>query len=452
MLSLHGRLLLAASVVLLAFLGLTGLALDEAFRDSALAAVRDRLQAQVYMLLGVTELAPNNDLLLPDTVPEVRFSTPGSGLYARVTDNDGHLIWKSRSSLGIVLPPLPGIGRPGQARFQQLENTDNSPLFSLVMNISWEVTPDTYRNYSFQVAETRQSFDGQVSSFRRSLWGWLLGAALILLLVQGVILRWSLDPLRKVAQEVIAIESGRQAGLAGQYPKELRSLTNNLNALIRHSQAHLERYRNALGDLAHSLKTPLAVLGGVVENDSFPATFRDTMREQLERMNRTVEYQLQRAAVSGRIALTAPIPVAGVARKVMDALAKVYAHRALQFHRQIDERLMFYGEEGDLYEILGNLTDNACKWARSRVELRAYPVSTSRRTGLVVEVEDDGPGIPSAKRQAILLRGVRAAPSIAGHGIGLAVVRDIVEEVYQGTLEITDGSLGGACIRLCLRF
>jgi two-component system sensor histidine kinase PhoQ len=292
-----------------------------------------------------------------------------------------------------------------------------------------------------------------VSSFRRSLWGWLLGAALVLLVVQGVILRWSLDPLRKVAREVQAIESGQQRELSGNYPQELRALTTNLNVLIRNSQVHLERYRNALADLAHSLKTPLAVLRGIVESNLFPPDLRASLWEQMERMNRTVDYQLQRAAVVGRTALKAPVPVESVAGKVMGALAKVYAQRSLQFHRQIDQRLLFYGEEGDLFEILGNLTDNACKWARSQVVIRAFPLTASaKQTGLFIEVEDDGPGIPDAQKQMILQRGKRADPNISGHGIGLAMVRDIVEEVYRGTLEIAKGSQGGACIRVSLQW
>jgi two-component system sensor histidine kinase PhoQ len=453
MLSLHARLLVAASIVLVAFLGLTGLTLDRAFRDSALTAVKDRLQTQVYMLLGVADLDPGNGLLLPDILPEVKFSTPGSGLYARVTDQEGNVVWRSRSTLGMVLPRLPEKGNFGQARFQEVGNADALPFFALALSISWEVTPDTYRGYTFEVVESQQDYTEQVSSFRRSLWGWLLGVALVLLMVQGVILRWGLDPLRKVAREVRAIESGQQRQLSGNYPEELHSLTTNLNVLIRNSQAHLERYRNALADLAHSLKTPLAVLRGIVESNLLPPDLRASLREQMERMNRTVDYQLQRAAVVGRIALKAPVSVESVAGKVMGALAKVYVQRSLQFHRQIDQQLLFYGEEGDLFEILGNLTDNACKWARSQVAIRAFPLTASaKQTGLVIEVEDDGPGIPEAQKQVILQRGKRADPNIAGHGIGLAVVRDIVEEVYRGTLEIAQGSQGGTCIRVRLQW
>jgi two-component system sensor histidine kinase PhoQ len=327
---------------------------------------------------------------------------------------------------------------------------DDTPLFSLNFTVSWEISAGSYRYYTFQVAETQRGFNEQVAGFRRSLWGWLLVSALVLLLVQGVILSWSLKPLRQVAREVREIEIGRQSELVGAYPRELSTLTENLNALIRHSHAHLERYRHALADLAHSLKTPLAVLRGAVEMPA--AELVNTVQEQIERMNRTVEYQLQRAAVAGRIALTAPIAVSAIARKVVEAMDKVYRHKVLRLRCDVDDAILFYGDEGDLFEILGNLTDNACKWAKRRVVIRAFQRENAGRIELLLEIEDDGPGIPAEQRQRILNRGVRADPSVAGYGIGLAVVRNIVEEVYLGTLSIEEGQWGGALLRLRLRF
>ena len=450
--SLRGRLLIGASVVLAAFLGLTGLSLDRAFRDSALAAVKDRLQAQVYMLLGAVNLDAFNRLTLPQTLPEARFSTPDSGLYADLMDSQGNLVWHSPSMLGLALPFFPAVRNPGDTQFAPLEASDGTPLFVLAFTVSWEIARNQYQLYTFRVAETRRDFDDQVWSFRRGLWGWLLASTAVLLAAQGLILRWSLKPLRRVATEVKEIETGRRDELSGGYPEELQPLTMNLNALLRQGRAHLERYRNALGDLAHSLKTPLAVARGALDSNADPGELRRTLGEQMERMNRTVDYQLQRAAAAGRIALSAPLPVAPVARKILDSLAKVYADRAPQLRAEIAATTVFYGDEGDLLEILGNLADNACKWCRRQVVVRAWPTDHERRTELVVEVEDDGPGIPPDQAPLLLNRGQRADPTVAGHGIGLAVVRDLVEEVYYGRLEIGRGALGGARVRARLRF
>lgn len=450
--SLSGRLLIAASVVLAAFLGLTGLALDRAFQDSALAAVQDRLQAQVYMLLGAVDMDAFDRLTLPQALPEARFSTPDSGLYADVMDAKGNLVWRSPSLLGMALPFFPAVRDPGDTQFAPLDAVDGAPLFLLAFTVSWEVAPNQYRLYTFRVAETQWNFLDQLWSFRRSLWGWLLAATGVLLTVQGLILRWSLNPLRRVAAEVTEIETGQRVELSSDYPDELRPLTINLNALIHQGRTLLERYRNALGDLAHSLKTPLAVLRGALDNSASSEELRQVLGEQLERMNRTVDYQLQRAAASGRIALSVPLPVAPLARRILDSLAKVYAERALDLRCFIEKNTAFHGDEGDLFEILGNLADNACKWAHRQVIVRAWSAEHDGRAELVVEVEDDGPGIPVEQAPLLLNRGQRADPTVAGHGIGLAVVRDLVEEVYYGQLEIGRGMLGGALVRARLRF
>ncbi len=199
-------------------------------------------------------------------------------------------------------------------------------------------------------------------------------------------------------------------------------------------------------------RTALAVLRGALDRPGPPEELRQTLTEQVERMNRTVDYQLQRAAASGRIALSAPLPVAPVAHKILDSLAKVYAERGLRFDCEVTPETVFYGDEGDLLEILGNLADNACKWCRRQVVLRAYPADHDGRAELVVEVEDDGPGIPAEQVPLLLHRGQRADPAVAGHGIGLAVVRDLVEEVYSGRLDLSRGQLGGALVRARLRF
>ena len=452
MTSLRGRLLIAGSVVLAAFLGLTGLTLDRAFQDSAQAAVRERLQAQVYLLLGAVNLDAFNRLTLPQVLPEARFSTPDSGLYADVMDAQGHLLWRSPSLLGRALPFFPAVRDPGDTQFAPLESAQGDALFVLAFTVSWEIAPGQYRLYTFRVAEDQANFREQLWSFRRSLWGWLLAATAVLLTVQGLILHWSLQPLRQVAAEVTEIESGARLAFSSGYPAELQPLTANLNALVRQGRTLLDRYRNALGDLAHSLKTPLAVLRGVLENTASPEELRQALAEQVERMNRTVDYQLQRAAASGPLALSAPLPVAPLARRILDSLAKVYAERALDLRCEIDAATVFYGDEGDLMEMLGNLADNACKWARRRVVVRAWPAEHEGRAELVMEIEDDGPGIPAEQAPLLLNRGQRADPTVAGHGIGLAVVRDLVEEVYYGRLEIGYGTLGGARVRARLRF
>jgi two-component system sensor histidine kinase PhoQ len=175
------------------------------------------------------------------------------------------------------------------------------------------------------------------------------------------------------------------------------------------------------------------------------------VRAQIQRMNESVEYHLQRAAASGRIALRAPVSVAPAARKIADSLAKVYRDKHLDLQVDVAPDARFYGDEGDLLEVLGNLADNACKWAERRVAIRASRDALGGAgERLLLTVDDDGPGVPAALRSTIADRGARADPSTPGHGIGLAVVRDIVEEVYQGELTIGRATLGGASIEVAI--
>jgi two-component system sensor histidine kinase PhoQ len=448
-LSLTWRLLLAATAVLAAFLGLTGAALDQAFQNSVLELSRERLEARIYLLLGAAEVDPEGSLTMPQALPESRLSAPGSGAYAAVRTADGELLWQSESSLGIEIP-YPQAARPGQPAFAEESASDDVAVLTLSYPVAWELRNGEERVLVFQAAESREGIDAQIGAFRRALWGWLVGAAVLLLLAQGAVLLWGLSPLRRVAREIEEIESGERKALVGRYPRELEGLTVNLNALIRSGRARLQRYRDSLADLAHSLKTPLAVLRSTT--DKLPDEARENIRELVERMDQTIEYQLQRAAASGRSALATPVEVGSVAERIKRTLDKVYADKGLGITLDVEEGVVFVGDPGDLTELLGNLLDNACKWAAQTVRLRARNVSgtSGARDQLLVEVEDDGPGIAEAQRAKVLERGVRADSLVPGQGIGLAIVREMVEEVYGGSIEIGDSELGGALVRLTI--
>jgi two-component system, OmpR family, sensor histidine kinase PhoQ len=444
-LSLNARLTLAASLVLVAFLGLTGLALERAFRDAGLAAVQDRLQGQVYTLLAAAELDAAGRLHMPAALPDGRLSSPDSGLYARIVAAGGEPLWHSPSLLGLDIP-FPAPRADGVAAFAAVDAGDGRPLYALSFDVQWETAPGRSRHLGFQVAESSAILGTQLAHFRRSLWGWLGGAALALLLVQGLVMRFGLAPLRRVAVELADIESGRRQRLSASYPRELGHLTEGINAFIGSSRARLERSRHALAELAHSLKTPLAVLRGLLDGGAGEQELRATLAEQTARMHRTIDYQLQRAAASGPTPLAPAIDVAAVLARLQESLAKVYAHKKLHMEVAVEPGLGFRGDEGDLLEILGNLLDNACKWAEGRVRVRALPEGAGASDTIALRIDDDGPGIPVDQRDAVLSRGVRADTSTPGHGIGLAVVRDIVVEAYGGRVSIEASDLGGAAV------
>lgn len=448
MLSLNTRLLLASSMVLAAFLGITGLVLDRAFRASADTALRDRLQGHVHALLAASDLDARGALHLPAELPDPRFSLIGSGLYAEVVDSRGQPVWRSKSLLGLAVPfaKTPVVG---EREFVHIDVERDLPLLSLAFTVSWEANGNSDRRYTYRVAENLVGLNAEVSRFRQSLWGWLAAAAILLLLVQGVILRWSLAPLRRVADDVRAIETGIAQRLRGDYPRELRNLTDNLNGLLTSADSHLQRYRDSLGNLAHSLKTPLAILRGAVDGESNDTALRAIAREQLTGMAQLIEYQLQRAAASGRTRLAAPVAIKPAAERIVAALAKVYADKGVRVALAMDATATFHGDAGDLTEMLGNLLDNAFKWCRQQVRIAAQATQSaeSGQSWLEITVADDGPGIPEDMKARVLLRGARADENTPGHGLGLAMVQDTVA-LYHGTLSLQVSPLGGLEVRL----
>ncbi|MBT5229467.1 MAG: GHKL domain-containing protein [Methylococcales bacterium] len=262
--------------------------------------------------------------------------------------------------------------------------------------------------------------------------------------IQVAILRWGLRPLHQVADDLKSIQMGDKSALEGEYPSELSELTGGLNDLLINERAMQTRYRHSLGDLAHSLKTPLAVLQGEVEQCKESPQLVDALTDQVERMNRIVKYQLQRAVSSSGGALSAALPIEPITAKIVNSLQKVYRDKSIEAVVSLDETAMFHGEEGDLYEIVGNLSDNAFKWCDHKVSVEVVRVEGRRgRDAAEITIEDDGPGVPDAQKMQILKRGVRADEQTPGWGIGLSIVMEIIDG-YGGAVVVKDSALGGA--------
>jgi len=444
--SLRRRVLFSGGVVVALFVILTAIAAERAFRDSLEQLGRDRLLARVYLLMSSVSIDSEGGVSMPVTLPEPRLAVPGSGSYASISSVEGEALWSSDSSVGLEIP-YARTGNPGRARLQEAAPGAGGQLQTLSYPVYWELDGGDENIFIFQVAESRGVLEAEVGAFRWTLWRWLGGGALLLLMLQAGALIWSLRPVRRVAAEVRDIEAGKRDSLGSSYPQELAGLTDGLNALIAGREARLRRYRNTLSDLAHSLKTPLAVLRATQDNNQ-PGTPNE-INAQLDRMQQSIDYYVQRAAVTGRLPLAKPIPVAAEARRVVDSLRKIYHEKSLQFDVEIADDVVFAGDPGDLSELLGNLGDNACKWARTRLRINAEnEPGSGDQPRLRLGVEDDGPGIPEDLRDAVLKRGVRADTQRSGQGIGLAVVRETVEDIYGGSVQVGASELGGARVEL----
>ncbi len=295
-LSLQARQLAAASLALVAFLGFTGYALDRAFVDTAQNALRERLADLANGYLSGSELDRGRAFISPENPPDMRFMIPGSGLYASVRGEG--LRWESASSLGRSLPPVEFLD-PGQRRFEgplriiDARGMENS-VYAYSIGVIWESAGDF--RLTFSVYEDAAQIQDQVNIFRRALWGYLGLAAVLLVLVQVLVLRWSLLPLSNVERELARVRQGKSLRLSGWHPRELESVTESINSLIESERSHLERSRNTLSDLAHSLKTPLAVLRARLDAGASHEELRHEVSAQVQRMNEIVSYQLSRAA------------------------------------------------------------------------------------------------------------------------------------------------------------
>ncbi len=438
--SLSFRLVISAGLVLVIFFAVVGFVLEQAFEHSAEQALKEKLRIQIYALLSVAEMDDSLRLKMPPVLREPRFNNLGSGLHAVIRLSDNSLVWRSPSTMGVDLP-APDHLQQGQFAFVKQQNH-----YILHYAVLWESQKKFQRAYYFTVAEDAPVVDQQVIHFRMILMRWLSGAALLLMLIQFVLLRWGLRPLRQIGKDLALIEQGLKSHLDGVYPAELEGLVKNLNGLISSERAHMERYRNTLADLAHSLKTPLAILRGCLGRKTIDSALIQT---QISRMNEIVEYQLQKAAAKGQRQLTGRVDLVRVIEKIITSLEKVYQAKGIEFVTELPDASYLYCEEGDLYEIVGNLLDNAAKWSQKVIKVSLSDPDDDRY-GKVLIIEDDGPGIAEDKIQQILQRGVRADENIDGHGIGMAVVNELVALLQGRLVAGKSPALGGMSWRVYL--
>ena len=443
--SLRSRLLFAASLLLVLFMLLSGAALEEAFRSSAEEVQRDKLQGLVYALLGAADTSEGAQLIIPPgSLPDPRLGRLESGLEALIFDARGKVVWHSNS----MTTPVPSLQAPqvGEGLF-----TDLDDRFALTYGVRWAADTGGRggeaakpRRYTVAVLEDKTTYKAQLGVFRRTLWIGLGGTAVMLMVLQVFVLQWGLSPLRKLVAELRRIESGKQSQIISQYPDELTPLASGLNTMILSERSQQTRYRNALDDLAHSLKTPLAVLRGIIEDQSADAALRDRLREPVDRMQEITAHQLRKAAAAGRRAFAEPVPLLPLAEKIAGALGKVYADKRIEFAFNIHESLRARAEQGDLYELLGNLMDNAGKWCLRQIRVSAYYAERK----LHLRVEDDGRGFPPDAEQ-LLKRGVRADTHTPGQGLGLGAAAELVQ-VYDGRIVLGRSKLGGAQVDVSL--
>ena len=298
--------------------------------------------------------------------------------------------------------------------------------------------------YWYAVAGDESELRGPKNRFDRLLaltLAMLFAGVLAAILIQ---VRFGLQPLFRIQRALSAIRSGESRRLEGAYPSEIQPLARELNALIDHSETLIERAQTHVGNLAHGLKTPLSVLANEARDDR--SSFGELVDRQTTLMRQQVEHHLARArAAATSNILGARSEIAPVLADLKRTLERIHGERDISIEVDSPSNLIFRGARHDLEEMLGNLMDNACKWARSRVRVRAG----RREDTILLTIEDDGDGLPPSKRDEVLKRGRRLDESVPGTGLGLSIVVDLAS-LYGGGLELGDADLGGLSVRLKL--
>ena len=435
--SLQTRLMVTVAAVLGTFLAVTGWVLERSFAANVLSGAEQQRLSVVYGLLGAAQ-DHGDTLEFPDELGDPRLSMPDSGLYAYVEGADQAVIWRSPSLLVTAIDaPAGRRPRPGSSGFEAVDGAAaGTGFFRFGYTVVWEAADDA--ELTFWVLAEQAPFRAEIGGFRRNLGLGLVGATLLLVVAQMAALRWGLRPVRRMTARIGALQAGEREDIGEDYPRELSSLARTLNRFVERERDNRERYRRAMGDLAHSLKTPITVLNNA--SATLSADEQRLFAEQLERMENTVAHQLSRAAALRPVVPRETVEVAPLLERLRRTLDKAYAAKEVAIGTSGTARVS--GDERDLLEMLGNLLENAYKYCRSRVSVAVRDGAT-----VAVVVEDDGPGVPVEARDRVLERGARADSAHAGQGIGLAVVAELVA-AYGGRLAITESELGGARVTL----
>ena len=447
--SLAARLI-AAAVVWTAFgLVIGGFFLSNTFRSSVQDNFDTTLQVDLDGMIAAAEPDPEGGVVLDARFLNRRFERIYSGLYWQITPLDpGQKDVQISHSLFDHAIHIESPRKAGNQTWGYSDGPDAQRLRVLEQRIEFPITatakPDDTRAYMFVVAGDTKDVEAEINDFNGTLiWAFsLLGAGLIFAIFLQV--RVGLQPLRRVRDSLARIRDGKARRLEGKFPAEIAPLAGELNSLIQHSEEVVGRARTHVANLAHFLKTPLTVLSS--EAEAQPGPLADAVKRQVDSMRRQVDHYLARGRAAGSLdVLGNRTKVKAVLDDLARVLERIHEAHGIEIEVECPPTLFFRGDRQDLEEMAGNLIDNACKWAKSHVAVKAVPSGATWQ----LTIEDDGPGLAPEDREKVLERGERLDESVPGSVLGLSIVEDIAK-LYGGSLELGTSSAGGLAAKLSL--
>lgn len=434
--------MLAATLLAVLFMLALLPAMQGAFSLALQDSIEQRLASDVTTLISAARVEGNR-LQMPAQLPDERFNLTDSRLLGYIYDRDGHLVWRSKGTREEHINYKPRYDGRGN-KFARISEADGQDYF--VYDVEVKLLGGKSAAFSIVTLQPVREYEVTLEGLRENLYLGFGAALLVLLALLWIGLTWGLQALRRLSQELDEIESGARESLSEQHPRELLRLTGSLNRLLHSEREQRSRYRDSLDDLAHSLKTPLAVLQGVSEDMAQRPQDRDqawVLQTQIERMSQQISYQLQRASLRKSGLVRHQVRLQPVLQSLCDTLDKVYRDKRVRVAFDLPEQCCVPIEQGALLEMLGNLLENAYRLCLGEVRISVH----ESLSGIELCVEDDGPGVPPDQRARILERGERLDRQHPGQGIGLAVVKDIIES-YSARLTLGDSPMGGAAFRI----
>ncbi len=438
MFSLQARLGTGLLVSLILIFFVLWLIVSNAIRYLVEDYIASRLEHDGESLLTVVTFDTRGTPTLDSARTDPVYQRPFSGHYFKITSGKNVLRSRSLWDQDLTVPVLQA-GADVQLR---LTGPERQPLLVMVKGYSKQG-----HTLTIAVGEDLSPVQGAIVSFERRFTVTALLMLLVLIVFQAVIVRTGLRPLERVRREIRALEHGELRGLSGDVPGEVAPLVREINRLLEVLDKRLQRSRNALGDLAHALKKPLTRLRQLSRDTALakqPA-IQQTLDDQTGIMQQLTDRVLRRARLAGQgpvgvfFSVTQDVPV------LIDALCSMYRQKDLHFETNFQEGLTLPFDHEDMLELLGNVMDNACKWARQRVSL-----TVRMNTEVCIVIADDGPGVSDESLAKLAQRGMRLDESVVGHGLGLAITRDIVED-YGGSVTFgRSEALGGFCVTISI--
>ncbi|WP_199611349.1 ATP-binding protein [Flocculibacter collagenilyticus] len=457
-LALRTRFITLAIAIALIIIPLIALVLDQAHYRSLQTTTQQKIEAFLYNIIAEIEVS-NGDAFVQDGLLPPVFEQEKSGILAVVT-SDKRMLWQSLSAIHFSKSTISTLLFSNSQRSEfkgKQQGIEHNAVTADYGKINWATSSHKKDNYltaimplkfesnnkaipiNVYILHDNALIDEQHKSYRTTLFMGLFTATFIIIISLSLGFWWFLRPVQRLDAAIKEIEKGNKTQIDDNFPKELTSLVTDLNLLLNNQDKQKQRYSKALSDLTHALKTPLAIL------NTSPLAQQHELKEQLDRINNTIEHQLKRVSTGSSTIWKKHISIAPLLAQLTNAMNKIYRDKQLRIEVKSEQQTSFAGDDTDFMEIMGNLLDNACKAAKKNIVITAQ----NQPDYLLLTIEDDGCGLKQSDLSQLFERGTRLDNYSQGHGVGLAIVSDLVYD-YHGTIDVNQSHLGGAKFSIVL--